>query len=595
MSKLCRRSFLAAVSLAFVAGQAAGQSGAPSGDAAPDAAARTAAALHPELTPQVMYRLLVGDVALQRGELVVAARAYYEVARETGSAALAQRGTEIALATRQRAIALEAARQWAELDPDAERPRQLVIALSAGNPNRAFEALAGGSATKAEVERALAAAAASPDALAAAFLELNRLFAHETDKAAVFRTVGELAEPYPALAEAHFAVALAGYATGLSDLGIVAGARHAVDRALTLKPGWERAVLLKAEILGTESPDVAIAYLQTYLQANPASRPAAGALAQLYVGQKRYAEARAVFEKLWEVDRSNRDVQFGLAALAMQAKDWAAAEALFDDLKRADYGETGVVQSYLAQIAEETGRFQLAYERYLAVPDSERGWIAKLRAAAMLGKLQRVDEARRFLADLPAVTQDQRIQVRQAEAQVLRDAGDAAAALAVLDKALAEHPDDPDLLYDSAMVAEKLDRLDVAEARLARLIELKPDNAQALNSLGYTLVDRTPRIAEGFALIERAHKLAPRDPFILDSMGWALFRLGRLDAAEDYLRRAMAERPDAEIAAHLGEVLWAKGDRERAREVWQSQLRATPDSTLLLDTMRRFVPVPAPR
>ena len=160
MSKLCRRSFLAAVSLAFVAGQAAGQSGAPSGDAAPDAAARTAAALHPELTPQVMYRLLVGDVALQRGELVVAARAYYEVARETGSAALAQRGTEIALATRQRAIALEAARQWAELDPDAERPRQLVIALSAGNPNRAFEALAGGSATKAEVERALAAGAA---------------------------------------------------------------------------------------------------------------------------------------------------------------------------------------------------------------------------------------------------------------------------------------------------------------------------------------------------------------------------------------------------------------------------------------------------
>ena len=144
------------------------------------------------------------------------------------------------------------------------------------------------------------------------------------------------------------------------------------------------------------------------------------------------------------------------------------------------------------------------------------------------------------------------------------------------------------------MVAEKLDRLDVVEARLTRLLEQKPDSAQALNSLGYTLVDRTPRVAEGFALIERAHKLSPKDPFILDSMGWALFRLGRLDAAEDYLRRAYAERPDPEIAAHLGEVLWVKGERDRAREVWQSQLGTTPESTVLVETMRRLMPASAP-
>jgi predicted Zn-dependent protease len=368
----------------------------------------------------------------------------------------------------------------------------------------------------------------------------------------------------------------------------------AIDRALAQKPGWERAVLLKSEILNAESPDVAAAYLQSYLQGNPGSRSAAGALAQIYVGQKRYAEARAVFEALWATDKGNRDVQFGLAVLAMQGKDWKTAEALFEELDRADYGETGVVETYLAQIAEETGRTELAYQRYLAVPDSERGWLARLRAAAMLGKLGRVDEARRYLADLPAVTQEQRIQVRQAEAQLLRDAGDAAGAFAVLEKGLAEHPDDPDLLYDSAMVAEKLDRLDVVEARLTRLLEQKPDSPQALNSLGYTLVDRTPRVAEGFALIERAHKLSPKDPFILDSMGWALFRLGRLDAAEDYLRRAYAERPDPEIAAHLGEVLWVKGERDRAREVWQSQLGTTPESTVLVETMRRLMPASAP-
>jgi Flp pilus assembly protein TadD len=189
---------------------------------------------------------------------------------------------------------------------------------------------------------------------------------------------------------------------------------------------------------------------------------------------------------------------------------------------------------------------------------------------------------------LPAVTIDQRVQVRQAEAALLRDANDNSAAYAVLTQALIEHPDTPDLLYDAAMVAEKLDKIDEAEARLRRVVELKPDDAQALNALGYTLVDRTPRTSEGFALIEKAHKLAPEDPYILDSMGWAFYRLGNLDDAEAYLRRAMTQRPDAEIAAHLGEVLWKKGDLVRAKEVWQSQLQATPANEVLLETVRRY-------
>jgi tetratricopeptide (TPR) repeat protein len=224
------------------------------------------------------------------------------------------------------------------------------------------------------------------------------------------------------------------------------------------------------------------------------------------------------------------------------------------------------------------------------VPDGERGWLARLRVATMMAKQGRVAEARRYLDDLPAVTIEQRVQVRQAEAQLLRDANDNAAAYAVLTRALVDHPDDPDLLYDAAMVAEKIDRVDDAVQRLTRLIELQPENAQAMNALGYTLVDRTPRVEEGFKLVERAHALSPQDPFILDSLGWAYFRLGKLDDAEKHLRRAMEIRPDPEIAAHLGEVLWAKGERERATEIWQSQLKATPDHPVLLETVRRHQP-----
>ena len=269
-------------------------------------------------------------------------------------------------------------------------------------------------------------------------------------------------------------------------------------------------------------------------------------------------------------------------------KDWTAAEALLQDLKSANYGENGVVEYYLAQVAEESGRYELAIERYRALPEGERAWQGQLRIAAMMGKLQRVDEARKYLNDLPVVTLEQKVQVRQAEAQLLRDAGDDAAAFAVLTRALDAYPDDPDLLYDTAMTAEKLDKIDVAEARLKRLIELSPDNSQALNALGYTLVDRTSRAQEGYALIERALKLSPDDPFIQDSMGWALYRMGRFDDAESYLRRALAARQDAEIAAHLGEVLWAKGDRDTAREIWQSQLKSTPDNVMLLETVRRL-------
>jgi tetratricopeptide (TPR) repeat protein len=486
-------------------------------------------------------------------------------------------------------MALEAARLWSELDPEASRPKQLVAALAAGGTGKALEVPGDRDELRTQIERVLADAAASGSGLGDTFLQLNTLLAQDPDRAATFRLVQAVAQPYPNSAEAHYAVALAGLNSGLPDIATTAIARSAVERALTLKPGWERAVLLKAEILARSSPSEAVAYLEAYVQAEPGAKAAAAGLAQLYVEQKRYAEARAVFQRLVDGDKDNQELRFGIAVLSAQMKEWPQAEAQFQALKRAGYGaDDGAVDIYLAQIAEETGRTDVAIERYRAVPDGDRGWMAKLRIATLMAKQNRVAEARRYLSELPAVTIEQRVQVAQAEAQLLRDAGDNAGAHAVLVKALAEFPDQPDLLYDTAMVAEKLDRLDEAEARLTQLIDLNPQNAQALNALGYTLVDRTPRVAEGAALIEKALKLSPDDPFILDSMGWAYFRMGRLDDAERNLRRAMAARPDAEIAAHLGEVLWAKGERDRAREVWQSQLATSPDNPVLLETMRRL-------
>jgi tetratricopeptide (TPR) repeat protein len=541
------------------------------------------------LTAELMYRLLVGDIALQRGEPALAARAYLEAARETRDVALARRAAEVGVTARARTLTIQAAKLWSELDPAAERPKELVAALSSSTSGK-FDVPPATGELKAELERVLADAAHSGNQLAEAFLQLNRLLANEPDKMATYKLVESVAQPYPNLPEAQFAVALAALNTGLKDIATAAAAAAAIDRALALKPGWERAAVVKAEILARRSPAEAIEYLRDFLKAQPKSRGAGQELAQIYVEQKRYADARAIFEQFWEADKENRDFQYAVAALAFQMKDWKTAESLFQDLQKAKYDENGMVDLYLAQIAEETGRYALAYDRYLAVPEGERAWGAKLRAATMLAKQGKLADARRFLADLPAVTIEQRVQVRQADAQLLRDAGDNEGAYALLLRALDEHPDQPELLYDIAMVAEKLDKLDVVEARLTQLIAVSPDNAQALNALGYTLVDRTPRTAEGLALIERALKLAPDDPFILDSMGWAYFRMGKFDDAESYLRRALGERGDPEIAAHLGEVLWARGEHVRAQEIWQSQLKATPDNPVLLETMRRLAP-----
>jgi tetratricopeptide (TPR) repeat protein len=532
------------------------------------------------LSADVLYRILVGDIALQRGDPAVAARAYLEAAREGQEARLARRATEVALFARQRSLALEAAKLWQALDPSAERARQMVATLTQSGA---------GNELKAELEHVLADAAAN-GTLSDAFLQLNQALSAQSDKAAVFRLVVELAKPYPNVAESQFAVSLAGYNTGLTDLETVAVAIRAADRALVLKPGWERAALVKTDILAKSSPEGAISFLNGFLASVPEARAASVALAQLYVEQKRYAEARDVFQRLSTADPDDRELQFAVAALSVQMRDFATAQRLFEALKKSGFGEPATVTFYLAQIAEETRRYDDAIALYGEVTEGDRAWQAKLRVAIMMAKKGDLGGARRYLSALKVDSTEQRIERTQIEAQLLRDSGDNQGAYAVLTAGLVINPESADLLYDIAMVAEKLDRLDEAEKRLNQLIALKPDNPQALNALGYTLVDRTQRTAEGMKLIEQALALAPADPFILDSMGWAHYRMGNLDDSEKFLRRALADRSDPEIAAHLGEVLWAKGDRGRAREVWQSQLKETPDNALLLETVRRFTP-----
>ena len=559
-------------------------------DPKPDAAQAPApTAGEPSLSAELFYRLMLGDVALQRGDVPLAARAFIDAARSANDARLARRATEIAIASRERGLVQDAAKLWAQLDPAAERPKRVLAALAADPGSASIPSSAADDELRSRIERVLADAALSGPGLGEVFMQINRLFSQQSDKRAVLSLVRDVAKPYPKTPEAHYAVALAAFGAG-EDMATASEASDEVDRALELRPDWERAAILKGEILERQSPAAAMGWLETFIAAHPAAKSATGALAQHYVEQKRFTEARALMQKLWDREPESRDLEFAVAAIALQMKDYPEADRLLRDLKSVNYGEPGAIDLYLAQVAEETKQYAKAIEHYQAITEGDRGWLAKLRIGAMYGKQGRIADAQRWLAELPTVTKEQKIQVRQAQAQVLREAGDDASAYRVLAQGLEDHPDTPDLIYDLAMVAEKLDKVDEAESRLKRLVELKPDDAQALNALGYTLVDRTPRTDEGLALIERAHRISPRDPFILDSLGWAFYRMGRLDEAERYLQQALEGRPDAEIAAHLGEVLWRKGERDKARALWKAQLDSNPDNQVLKETVKRLAP-----
>ena len=533
----------------------------------------------PGFTPQVLYQILLGEVALQRGQHALAARALTEATRQARDAKLARRATEIALFAKEYAVGLDAARAWNELDPSSQRARQLLASLlvAAGRLDEARPRLA-------ELMEDPATNRAE------AFGQLVRLLASHKEKEEAFRLLRELAEPYTELPEAQLAIAQIGLAAGLPSVGMAEASLAAAERALALRPDWDAAVQLKAQLMAKTSPRDGIVYLEARLAEKPKQRPLRAILAQLLVEQKRYREARDHLNRLADDGPSNQELRIAAARISVQLGEQAEAERLLETALKEEPTDADQLRMLLGQLAEDRKHWSVAIDRYRSVTRETHTFDARLKLATVLGKAGRGEEAVSVLDSLKPEGEGQFVQIIQTRAQLLRDAERHREAYELLAKALMERPDSPELLYDTAMAAERLGDFAVLEKHLRRLIEIKPENAHAYNALGYTLVDRTPRVQEGRALIERALALAPDDPFILDSMGWALFRGGDYERSILMLRRAYQERRDAEIAAHLGEVLWVSGDREEARRVWEQQLSLNPANVLLLETMRRLAP-----
>jgi len=553
------------------------QAGEPAAEKAEAPASEAAAAAKPDLPKQdlteaVLYEYLLAEIAGQRGSLGLSAQAYADLAKRTRDPRIAKRAAEVAVFARMPSAAIESARIWYETEPTSMQALQVLTGLLIG-AKRQEEALP-------YLHKLL-----EGDDSGDGFLRLARLLANNQDKALTLKLVRQLAQPYPKAAQAHFAVAQAAIAAEQSELALAE-----VRAASRLKPDWDLPALLEAQLLQRQSNALALQRLAAFLEQHPKAREVRMSYARVLVAERKYTEARIEFQTLSKDFPDNVDVVFAVGVLSLQLQDYALAEANFKRLFTLPYRDKNTVRLYLGQIAEEQKNFPEALRWYDEVARGELYLRAQTRYALVLNKQGKLDAARAHLRQVEAGSVEGRVQLLLTEAQMLRDANQPREAFDLIGRALENMPDQPELLYDYAMLAEKLERMDLLESNLKTLIRLKPDHAHAYNALGYSLADRNLRLPEAQELLEKALQLAPGDPFIIDSMGWLMYRMGKHTQALEYLRKAYTARSDPEIAAHLGEVLWVAGERGEAEKIWLEATKRTPDNDALNSTIKRFKP-----
>lgn len=549
-----------------------------------------------EMDAQLFYQVLIAEIQANAGDPGSAYQLYLDAARRHKNGQLFQRAVEVALRARAGEQALTAAKAWRQALPQsrpaAEFTSQILIAL-------------GRTAELAPALRSLiqlTPAPQQPQVIANLPRSLSRL----SDKEAAARIIDEATAPWRSRpleqAEAWAASSEAWLRAAKLDK-----AREGLDRAIALKPGLPVAGLLAIDLM-KQAPDTE-AIVRKQLQRTDASPVVRLAYARQLTLLQRYSEAEPQLETLVREQPDQMGHWLLLAAIRLELKKLDQAEAALQpvlaraqstqgrapDAPATDGNKAAALnpdleQAYLlmAQAADLRGKTQDALDWMERADPRHEKLLTQSQRARLLIRQGRIPEARAIIRAIPEAEPRDAVLKFQAEAQILRDARQWQEAYEVLREATQRFPEESDLLYDRAMMAERLRRYDEMERLLKTVIQLAPDSPNAYNALGYTLADRGVRLDEARPLIERALALRPGDPFITDSLGWLEFRLGRIDEAARLLNQAWTTRPDAEIAAHLGEVLWTQGQTERARDIWRQGLQLDRDNETLLEVLKRF-------
>jgi tetratricopeptide (TPR) repeat protein len=550
------------------------------------------------LTGQIVFQVLAAEVALQRGQAAPAFQTYLALARSTQDPRMAQRAAEIAVTAQSPNDALTAARLWHQYAPHSDQAAQFdaTLLILSGYLDEAKPLLARQLATVPDAERGTA------------IMTLQDLIGRGPDHIGGIRVLRELLQDDMNRPEALTAI---GRQQLLSD--DQPGARKSFDAALKLKPDFPPAALLLAQI----SPDArhdAITSVLGFVQQHPKDRDARFLLAQLYLADNQIDPARKQFETLHRSNAADPAPLFALGLLSMQLKQQGEAEKYFtqyaDQAAKLNAAaksaapqnganspngmltphlDGGPAYLYLAQIAAERKDFTAADAWLQKIDVNSTQFVpAQIGRAELLVQQKHYDQADALLSSVQPRTGHEAVALGRADAGVLMQSGKYDQAEQRLSALVQLAPSDPDLAYDYAMAAERNAHYPLMETQLRRVIALDPTNAQAYNALGYSLADRGVRLEEADKLVQKAMSLAPGDPYITDSAGWVKYKLGDKDQAVTLLRRAYQIQPNAEIGAHLAEVLWSQGKQDDARQVLRSAQQLDPTNDTLLGVMSRL-------
>ena len=529
---------------------------------------------HAGLSGDLIYEYMLGRVAARRGEGQVAASAMAKAAALSSSVDITVQAFSLSMNVGQFEQALALSDLMNQVDPQGAPERRLTMRLQAlialDREDDVFDTL-------------VALVDVLPESEGELVSFIAQTLGRQEDADRWVLVMERLATHLKDQPSAQLALAWLAYRTGK-----IAIAEDAYDRAMALKPGCEEAALLKLSHLSDKnSLEEASAFASQFLTTFPDRLRLRLNYGRLLAQWNQNIEALAQFEALLKLAPENIDALYAAGVLSEGLGQMEKARQLFERLLVAR-PEEDRARLYLGQILSRQGETEAALVLLGEVVSSNLYLDAQLRIGFVLSDDNRIEEAIEHLSNITPKSQDEQVRIYLATEQVFRDSDQLEKALSLLDAALIDIPDHPDLLYARGLVTAMLDRIDDHERDMRRLISIEPENPHAYNALGYTLADKTDRLVEALELIEKALTLSPGDPFILDSLGWVHYRRGDLDSALELLQQAIEQQPDAEIAAHLGEVLWQMGDQDGALIVWQGGQQNNPDNAVLIETLRRY-------
>ncbi|KAF3977062.1 MAG: tetratricopeptide repeat protein [Methylococcales symbiont of Iophon sp. n. MRB-2018] len=525
-----------------------------------------------DIAPKILYLLLTAEIAGQRNQYSVALDGYLQAAKQVDDARISERAAKIGLYLKDTKKTDEAVSLWLKQDGENLTARKIAVLSALRNNNKT-----------AVVEHLSEILAKDPAGVETTLVELTQVLDKEGKAGFMFEVLEDLSSLHPEQSVVYFVQALVAGQRNKLDIAL-----EKINKALHIQPDWNKAGVLKAQ-LATQKGDLILAkeVLESILDKIPENDQIKKMLAQVLMKSDQFDRAIELYQSILSNQPEDEGSRFALVLILLQQnKDDEAMEHLSELINKPRWNAQA--SFYSGRIEYKKENYQKALVWFDKVTQGEYVYDASMAAISVLLNQKEFAEAEQRLKLIMARYPKEHLNISLLNAELFVEQKNYQKAFAIMAEALEKSPENRDLLYTRSLIAEKLDKLDVVEADLKKIILKNPEDYNALNALGYTLADRTQRYAEAEVYLQKAITLKPDETVIIDSVGWLQFKKGNLDAALALLLRAYDKSPENEIVTHLTEILWVKGDKEKAKEIFADALKKSPENKYILKLLKRF-------